>query len=73
MLGQLQQAISKETTNRNKLLVYSSEGSNLIQQIESGTLEIVYSIRLAGGLVKQNGKWVFKQLVFSFPYPMTRK
>jgi hypothetical protein len=45
----------------------------LIQQIESGSLEIKYSIRLSGGLEKKNEKWLFKQIVFSFPYPMTRK
>ncbi len=69
----LQQIISTEKTSRIKLLSYSSEASNLIQQIESGNLDIKYSIRISGGIVKQNDKWLFKQLVFSFSYPMTRK
>ncbi|PJJ74799.1 hypothetical protein BXY57_0361 [Thermoflavifilum aggregans] len=69
----LQQLISTEKTSRTKLLSYSSEASNLIQQIEIGSLEIKYSIRISGAIVKQNDKWLFKQLVFSFPYPMTRK
>jgi hypothetical protein len=69
----LQQLISTEKTSRTKMLSYSSEASNLIQQIESGSLEIKYSIRISGAVVKQNDNWLFKQLVFSFPYPMTRK
>jgi hypothetical protein len=72
-IGQLQQSINNVKTNHNKLLAYSSEAADLIQKIESGGLEIKYSIRLAGGLVKQNGKWLFKQLIFSFPAPMIRK
>ncbi len=72
-IGRLQQLVNNEKTSHSKLLTYSSQASNLIQQIEGGSLEIKYSIRLSGGLVKQNDKWLFKQLVFSFPYPMTRK
>ncbi len=72
-MGRLQQLVNNEKTNHNKLLTYSSQASDLIQQIESGNLEIKYSIRLSGALVKQNDKWLFKQLVFSFPYPMIRK
>lgn len=71
--GQLQQSINREKTNKRKVLAYSNEASNFIQQIESGGLEITYSLRLSGALVKQNNKWLFKQLVFSFPYPMARK
>lgn len=71
--AQLQQAISKEKTNQNKLLAYSSEASDLIKKIEGGSLELKYTIRVSGGLIKQNGKWLFKQLVFSFPYPLVRK
>lgn len=71
--NRLQQLITSENTNKTKLLSYSSEASNLIQQIESGGLDINYAIRISGGLVNQNGKWKFQQLVFSFPYPMTRK
>jgi hypothetical protein len=69
----LQQIIAGEKNSKSKLLSYSSEASNLIQQIESGKLEIAYSLRISGGLAKQNGKWFFSQLVFSFPYPMARK
>jgi hypothetical protein len=72
-LGRLQQLVSNDKTSRGKLLTYSSQASDLIEQIESGSLEIKYSIRLSGGLVKQNDKWLFKQLFFSFPYPMERK
>ncbi len=72
-VGRLQQLINNEKTSRGKLLTYSSQASDLIQQIESGSLQIKYSIRLSGALVKQNDKWLFKQLVFSFPYPLTRK
>jgi len=71
--GQLQQSINREKTNKKKVLAYSNEASNFIQQIESGGLEITYSLRLSGALVKQDNKWLFKQLVFSFPYPMARK
>ena len=71
--GKLQQLVNGEKTNHNKLLTYSSQASDLIQQIESGSLEIKYSLRLSGGLVKTKNKWLFRQLVFSFPYPMTRK
>jgi hypothetical protein len=69
----LNQSVANEKTPRGKLLAYSSQAANLIQQIESGSLEIKYSIRLSGGLEKKNEKWLFKQIVFSFPYPMTRK
>ncbi len=69
----LQQIIEGEKTSKSKLLSYSSEASNLIQQIESGKLEIDYSLRLSGALIKENGKWLFNQLVFSFPYPLSRK
>ena len=62
--GRLQQTISAEKTNRTKLLSYSSEASNLIQQIESGGLEIKYSIRISGALVNKNGNWLFKQLAW---------
>jgi hypothetical protein len=72
-LKQLQQTVGKEETARNKLLAYTSNASNFIQQIESGSLDIHYSIRLSGSIVKQNGKWLFSQIVFSFPYPMVRK
>ena len=72
-LKRLQQTVEKEETARNKLLAYTSNASDFIQQIESGGLLIHYSIRLTGGLVRQSGRWYFTQLVFSFPYPMTRK
>ncbi len=72
-LKQLQQTVAKEETARNKLLAYTSNASDFIQRIESGSLDMHYSIRLSGSLVKQNGKWLFAQLVFSFPYPMVRK
>jgi hypothetical protein len=71
--NRLQQMVEKEKTSRTKLLSYSSEAADLIQQIESGSLDIKYSIRISGGLIKQNEKWLFSQLVFSFPFPMTRK
>jgi hypothetical protein len=70
---QLQQAVNTEKTNQTKLLAYSSQASDLIQKIEAGSLELKYSIRITGALTKQNGKWQFKQLVFSFPYPLARK
>ncbi|SFV34301.1 nuclear transport factor 2 family protein [Thermoflavifilum thermophilum] len=69
----LQQLVNTEKTSGAKLLSYSSEAANLIQQIESGGLEIKYSIRLSGAIVRQDNRWLFKQLVFSFPYPMSRK
>lgn len=69
----LQQVIAGEKSSKSKLLSYSSEASNLIQQIESGKLEIAYSLRLSGTLIKENGRWLFNQLVFSFPYPIARK
>lgn len=69
----LQQLIALEKTNKSKLLSYSSEASNLIQQIESGSLEIRYSIRISGGLVKYSDKWKFQQIVYSFPYPLMRE
>lgn len=69
----LEQVIAGEKTSKSRLLAYSSEASNLIQQIESGNLEIAYSLRLTGALVKENGRWLFNQLVFSFPYPMVRE
>jgi len=69
----LNQSLRNQITSRGKLLAYSSESANLIQQIESGSLEIKYSIRLSGSLINQNNKWLFKQLVFSFPYPMKRE
>ncbi len=71
--NRLQQMVGKEKTNRGKLLSYSSEAAELIRQIESGGLEIKYEIRISGGLIQQNGIWLFNQLVFSFPYPMSRK
>ena len=71
--NRLQQMVKQEKTSRTKLLFYSGEAANLIQQIESGSLDIKYSIRISGALVKQDGNWLFQQLVFSFPYPMTRK
>jgi hypothetical protein len=71
--NRLQQMVENEKTKRAKLLSYSSEAADMIQQIESGSLEIKYSIRISGGLTEKNGKWLFSQLVFSFPYPMTRK
>jgi hypothetical protein len=71
--NRLQQMVENEKTKRAKLLSYSSEAADMIQQIESGSLEIKYSIRISGGLIEQNGRWLFQQLVFSFPYPMTRK
>jgi hypothetical protein len=69
----LNEIIEDQKTSRGKLLAYSSVSADLIQQIESGSLEIKFSIRLSGGLVKQNDKWQFKQLVYDYPYPMTRK
>jgi hypothetical protein len=72
-IDRLQNTVKNEKDNRKKLLAYSSQSSDLIQQIESGGLEVKYSVRLSGGLVKQDDKWLFQQLVFSFPYPMARK
>jgi hypothetical protein len=72
-LGRLQQLVNEEKTSRGKLLAYSGEASDLIRQIESGGLEIKYLIRLTGALVKQNNKWLFTQLNYSFPYPMARE
>jgi hypothetical protein len=69
----LNQNIGTRTSNKNRILAYASESANLIEQIESGSLEIKYAIRLSGGLIKQKDNWQFKQLVFSFPYPMNRK
>jgi len=71
--NRLQQMIEKEKTSRTKMLSYSSEAADFIQQIESGSLDIKYTIRISGGLIKKNEKWLFSQLVFSFSYPMTRK
>jgi hypothetical protein len=71
--NRLQQVVEQEKSSRAKLLASSSEASDLIQQIESGSLDIKYAIRISGGLIKKNEKWLFSQLVFSFPYPMTRK
>lgn len=72
-LSRLQQIAGNQNSDQHKLLTYSAEASNLIREIESGGLTISYSIRLTGGLLQQNGHWYFDQLVFSFPYPMTRK
>lgn len=72
-LNRLQQMAGSESSDQHKLLTYSAKASDLIREIESGGLAINYLIRLTGGLLRQNGHWYFNQLVFSFPYPMTRK
>lgn len=69
----LQQIVSNEKNPKDKMLSYSSESSNLVEQIEKGSLEIKYMLRISGALIKEKDKWLFKQLVFSFPYPMVRE
>jgi hypothetical protein len=69
----IQQLTNSKTSSRNKVLSYSREASDLIKEIESGSLDIKYSIRLAGSLLMQNGRWYFSELVYSFPYPMNRE
>jgi hypothetical protein len=56
--------VEHQKTKRAKLLSYSSEAADMIQQIESGSLEIKYSIRISGGLTDktENGysaNWFF--------------
>ena len=72
-MGQVNNTLKNETDSRLKLLALSQESSNMINEIEKGDLNIRYQIRLTGALVQQDGKWVFQQLVYSFPYPMKRK
>jgi hypothetical protein len=33
------------------------------------SLEQVFPIRVAGGLIREQGKWKFKQMIFSYPHP----
>jgi hypothetical protein len=72
-MGQVNNILKNETDNRLKLLALSKESSSLISEIERGDLNIRYQIRLTGALAMQDGQWVFRQLVYSFPYPMQRK
>jgi hypothetical protein len=72
-MAQLSRAINNESNNRLKLLAYAKESSNLISEIEKGGLAVKYKIRLTGMLVSEGDRLVFKQLVFSFPYPMQRE
>jgi hypothetical protein len=48
--NRLQKVVEQEKSSRAKLLASSSEVSDLIQQIESGSLDIKYSIRISGDL-----------------------
>lgn len=72
-MAQLTRAINGEPNNRLKLLAYARESSNLISEIEKAGLAVKYKIRLTGVLVSEGDRLVFKQLVFSFPYPMQRE
>ena len=69
----LKQTSEAQKTNKEKVLAYAKEASELMREIERGELNIKYNIRVAGALVKQNNKWLFSQLIFSFPYPMVRE
>jgi hypothetical protein len=70
---QIQRVIAAEKTSKGKLLAWSKEASDWIREIERGGLAANYEIRLAGTLVKKDNKWLFQQLIFSYPYPMVRK
>jgi hypothetical protein len=72
-MGQLNSLLKNETDSRLKLLALAKESSSLINEIEKGDLNIRYQIRLSGVLVRQDNKWVFQQLIYSFPYPMQRE
>ncbi len=72
-LSQLNTVVNNEPNNRLKLLAYARESTDLINEIEKAGLDIRYKIRLTGVLVAEGNSWVFKQLVYSFPYPMLRE
>lgn len=72
-IAQLNQAVKNEPDSRLKLLAYARESSNLISEIEKAGLNIKYMIRITGVLVPEGDRLVFKQLVYSFPYPMQRQ
>jgi hypothetical protein len=72
-LGQLNRMTSNEPNNRLKLLAYVRESSNLISEIEKGGLDIKYAIRITCAQATESDRLVFKQLVYSFSYPMQRQ
>ncbi|MDB5144028.1 MAG: hypothetical protein JWQ66_2741 [Mucilaginibacter sp.] len=70
--AQLNRAINNEPDNRLKMLAYAKESSNFISEIEKSGLNFKYMIRITGVIVPEGDRLVFKQLVYSFPYPMQR-
>jgi hypothetical protein len=72
VLQQLQQATAEEKNAKAKMLIYAAKASEWVKEIEIGGLEAIYEIRVSGVLFKQNGKWLFQQIVFSYPNPMKR-
>ena len=60
---------SKNLTRKIKLLEIITDAADLLREVELTGTKFVYPIRVAGSLVKENGKWKFKQMVFSYPFP----
>ncbi len=65
----IRRILDQNKSNKLKLIEIVQDASDLLREVELAGSQFVYPIRVAGSLVKEKGKWKFKQMVFSYPYP----
>lgn len=52
-----------------KILEIITDAADILREVELTGTKFVYPIRVAGSLVRKNGGWKFRQMVFSYPLP----
>jgi hypothetical protein len=65
----IRRILDQNKSNKLKLIEIVQDASDLLREVELTGTQFVYPIRVAGSLLKEKGKWKFKQMVFSYPYP----